>query len=351
MVLVELTVVLALVSFITCLFVLGLVGRHIVSPQQDWIATRSDDAILISGCDSGIGLELAKYFYTTCSFKIICGFLKPEQSVGYKELEGIASASDDGERLILKKLDLTSSDEIEELVRSIERLKEEGTLARLVGLINNAGTMIYGEFDWLTWSQVKSQIDVNFIGTIRLTYAMKDLIRESKGRIINVSSVNDTTVFPGLSIYSATKSGLSAFSRGLGYELRKFDAHVITVRLGDFARLTNIMASHSSNQEEMWISMNEKKKTIYKEFFEQFNSHLLKNYGMTSPRNFQDSSLFQDFKYALLSKHPPTTITCAPLHFKIFYFLTEMVPVWFQYHLLDFLIRVGFNWEPPLIVT
>lgn len=313
-------------------------------------ATTSDEAIIISGCDSGIGLELAKHFHKTCNFKIICGFLNPDESEGFKELLNL-SRIDAKHRLILVKLDLTSSDDIDDIINKIEEMKNGKEFKNLIAVINNAGIMTYGEFDWLTWDHIKTQIEVNFIGTIRLTRALVPYIIESKGRIINVSSVNDITVFPGLSIYSATKSALSTFSRGLGYELRKFGVHVVTVRLGDFARLTNIMARHASKQDDMWNEMNQKKRVMYKDFFHEFNRHLLDNYGMTSPKEFQDSSLFKDFDRALLAKNPPTTITCAPLSFKIFYIVIELTPVWIQYHLLDILIQVGFRWRPPQVIT
>ena len=209
--------------------------------------------------------------------------------------------------------------------------------------------MAYGEFDWLTWDQIQNQLEVNLVGTLRLTKAVIPHIIQTRGRIINVSSVNDATVFPGLSIYSATKGAISTFSRGLGYELRKFGAHVVTVRLGDFARLTNIMSSHASHRQDMWNDMNDKKRKLYKDYFEKFNNHLMKNYGMTSPRKFSDSTLFGDLRRALMAKNPPTTITCAPLVFRCFYSILELIPVWMQYYLLDWMLELGFKWRPPQI--
>lgn len=329
---------------------LGLFIYNYLSKDDEISTTKSDEAILITGCDSGIGLELARHFHKTCNFKIICGFLNPDESEGFKELLDL-SQQDERHRLILSKLDLTSSGDIESVVDKIEEMKCKKVFESLIAVINNAGIMTYGEFDWLTWDQINTQIEVNFIGTIRLTRALVPYIIDSKGRIINVSSVNDVTVFPGLSIYSATKSAVSTFSRGLGYELRKFGVHVVTVRLGDFARLTNIMARHASKQDDMWNGMNQKKRVMYKDFFHEFNRHLMDNYGMTSPKEFQDSSLFKDFNRAVLAKKPPTTITCAPIGFRIFYIVIEMTPVWIQYHLLDILIQVGFRWRPPQVAT
>lgn len=341
---------LSLACILASLLMLGLVHKFISRKQGGFRSTSIDDAIIISGCDSGIGLELAKHFHSTRKVRIICGFLKPDESSGFKELLRL-SRLDEDDRIILRELDITSRQNIEDLIEFIDDARNKGDIKRLIGLVNNAGIMTYGEFDWLTWDHIQDQIMVNLVGTLRLTRAILPYLIESRGRIVNVSSVNDTTVFPGLSVYSATKSALSTFSRGIGYELRKFGIHVVTLRLGDFAKLTNIMARHSSNKDDMWNEMSPKKKVMYRDFFHEFNQHLLNNYGMTSPKEFEDSSLFKDFERALFSKNPPTTIVCASLTFKVFYFLIELTPVWLQYHLLDLLIRLGFRWKPPQVNT
>lgn len=333
-----------LLSFITSvLVILSLYARKEVRKS-----TNPREAVLISGCDSGIGLELAKYLYETFEFTIICGFLEPNSSNGYKLLSKLVQA-DGADRLILEKLDVTCEEDIKLIVTRIEELREDGKIRSLVALVNNAGVMTYGEFDWLTRSQIKKQIDVNLTGTMMFTLAMLPHIIEAKGRIINVSSVNDTTIFPGLSVYSATKSGLSTFSKALGYEMRKLGVHVVTIRLGDFARLTNIMARHSAHRDAMWNNMSTKKKDMYRDYFHEFNRHLMDNYGMTSPKDFENSPLFEDFSRALLLKNPPNTVVCAPLSFRVFYFLIELTPVWIQYYLLDILIQIGFRWKPPQV--
>jgi len=302
-----------------------------------------NEAILITGCDSGIGLELAKYSYRYTRFTVICGFLDTT-SEGFQQLSDIRSTNDDG-RLFLEVLDITNDLHIRKMLEKIQVMTQSGKIRHLFSVINNAGILTYGELDWLTCKQVQEQINVNLVGTIQLTRSMVPLIIESKGRIINISSVNDSTVFPGLSVYSATKSAISTFSRGLGYELRKFGAHVVTIRLGDFARLTNIMANHSVNRDMMWQEMASEKRDLYKDYFDQFNSHLMENYGMTSPKNFNDSNFFKDFRLALLSDEPPTTITCAPLMFRIFYFVNELLPVACQYRLLDLMLHFAFRWK------
>ena len=51
----------------------------------------------------------------------------------------------------------------------------------LHALVNNAGICVFGEFDFCTLSQIEDQIDINLLGTIRLTKLILPLLIKSKG--------------------------------------------------------------------------------------------------------------------------------------------------------------------------
>lgn len=53
--------------------------------------------------------------------------------------------------------------------------------SELKALINNAGVMIFGEFEWLTEQHIQSQINVNLLGTMRVTKSFCPLLRKYKG--------------------------------------------------------------------------------------------------------------------------------------------------------------------------
>lgn len=319
-----------------------LLWKRIFRTCDNEVEITSKKAILITGCDSGIGLQLAQYFYEK-GLTVICGYIDIE-SEGYKQLSQLSSLTTLSRCLHLIKLDVTSDQDIANVLNFVS-MNTASKKFELHALINNAGICIYGEFDWLTSKQIDDLFSINVLGAIKLSKAMLKFLIQSKGRLINVSSVNDSTVFPGLSIYSATKSAISIFSKVLSYEMRKFGVNVITIRLGDFAKLTNIMSRHECNKNDMWADMDEEKQSLYKDFFDQFNGHILKNYGMTSPKDFAHSTLFEDFNCAILSKSPPYTITCAPTQFKIFYWFLEQVPRSFQHILLDWMFYFAFGWS------
>ena len=51
----------------------------------------------------------------------------------------------------------------------------------LWAVINNAGICVCGEFEWLTWEQCEAMVNVNLLGSARLTKAALPLIKPNKG--------------------------------------------------------------------------------------------------------------------------------------------------------------------------
>jgi NAD(P)-dependent dehydrogenase (short-subunit alcohol dehydrogenase family) len=61
--------------------------------------------------------------------------------------------------------------------------------AGLWGLVNNAGVWYYSEIETTSETIFRKVLEINLFGAIRLTKALLPLIRRSKGRIVNVSSL------------------------------------------------------------------------------------------------------------------------------------------------------------------
>ena len=55
--------------------------------------------------------------------------------------------------------------------------KEKISFAGLFALINNAGVCVCGEFDWQTWTQIEDQVNVNILGTLRVTKLFLPLLK------------------------------------------------------------------------------------------------------------------------------------------------------------------------------
>lgn len=97
----------------------------------------------------------------------------------------------------------------------------------LRALVNNAGVMVFGEFEWQTQDLTEYQINVNLLGTMRITRELMPIIRQNGSRIIVVSSHCAADPLPGISIYAATKAALHAWTTALRVEVGKYGVNVV----------------------------------------------------------------------------------------------------------------------------
>ena len=110
-------------------------------------------AVLITGCDTGIGHEVARHL-DMLGCHVFAGCLDTA-SEGAQRLRVEASP-----RLKLVNIDVTREDHVRMAVEYIEENLPQGCEG-LWAVINNAGVCICGEFDWQTVSQIEKQVNVN----------------------------------------------------------------------------------------------------------------------------------------------------------------------------------------------
>lgn len=92
-------------------------------------------------------------------------------------------------RMITVELDLLKVETMKSVEIHLRNLLLDDTKPyQFTALVNNAGMMCIGEYEWQTWPQIEQQINVNLLGTMRLTKIMLPLIRQHKARIINITS-------------------------------------------------------------------------------------------------------------------------------------------------------------------
>ena len=86
-------------------------------------------------------------------------------------------------------------------------------------VVNNAGIAVGTvPIEILPLELVQRCVDVNLFGMIRVTKAFLPLVRQSRGRIVNMSSVMGRHAF-GSMPYTIAKYGVEAFSDKLRYGL------------------------------------------------------------------------------------------------------------------------------------
>ena len=128
------------------------------------------------------------------------------------------------------RFDVTRQEQIDEAVRLIN---DQGR--GLWGLVNNAGVFLQVPFIEAKETDFKYLFDVNVFGVFRVTQAFTPMVIESKGRIVNISSISGVLSVGTAGIYAGSKHALEAMTDSLAEELQPFGVHVAAVNPGEFA--------------------------------------------------------------------------------------------------------------------
>ena len=135
-------------------------------------------AVLITGCDSGFGHNLA----VECDklgFTVFAGVLSPDGN-GAQHLRDICS-----QKLKIVKMDVTSNKDVVNVVKQIQSSGQE-----LWAVVNNAGIGLYAPMEWgEDVKQLTDMLNVNVLGLVRVSKLCLPLLRQSKGRLVSVSSM------------------------------------------------------------------------------------------------------------------------------------------------------------------
>ena len=183
---------------------------------------------VITGASRGIGLELAKFLMKDGYFVYCLSRSAPNQ----EEIDDM---------LMFRHVECDVSDETSIKKACAEILEEAESIDILV---NNAGIGVGGSIEHTAASCAKRIININLLGVVLVTSKLLPKLHESKGRIVNISSVGGVFALPYQALYSATKAGVISFSDALRNELRPFGVRVMTVLPADvktdFSRTSNI---------------------------------------------------------------------------------------------------------------
>lgn len=160
---------------------------------------------VVTGASRGIGQAIAKSLLEAGYF--VVGSATSESGV-----ENIkATLGEQGTGFVLNLSDADSCKGF------MDQVLELGAISVLV---NNAGITQDNLLMRMKDDQWNSVIETNLNGAFRLTKAaVKGMMKQRWGRIINISSVVGAMGNPGQANYCATKAGIEGFTRSLAYEL------------------------------------------------------------------------------------------------------------------------------------
>ncbi len=180
--------------------------------------------VLITGCSSGFGLEIARYFLAR-DWQVVAPMRTPR--------EDVLPPSD---HLRVLALDVTDAESIRKAVEAAGPIDV---------LVNNAGIGGGAPAELTPMAMVREIFETNTFGTIALTEAVLPQFRQRKaGVVVNVTSSVTLKSLPLLSVYTASKAAVNAFTESMALELEPFGvrAHLVLpgrapdTRFGENAR-------------------------------------------------------------------------------------------------------------------
>ena len=170
----------------------------------------SDQAMVITGASSGIGLVTARHAARKGARVVLA-------SRNEKELEQTAAAIlRDGGRAAVAVADVSDPAQVDAIADTA--LREFGHLDTWV---NNAAVSMYGRITDLPIEDMRRQMDVNFWGCVYGSLAAVRHLRQHGGALINVGSGVSDRAIPLQGIYCAAKHAVKGFTDTLRMELEE----------------------------------------------------------------------------------------------------------------------------------
>ena len=176
-------------------------------------------AVLVTGASSGIGLKITEVLSASGTF-VYAGARKPEDLERLDRMDNVQAV----------RLDVTIQDDIDAAVATVEAAGKG-----LYGVVNNAGVASLGAMIEVEESDLDFVFDVNVFGPYRVTKAFAPLLIESKGRVVNISSISGILSGRLFGVYSMSKHAVEAYTDSLARELADFDVHVAAVEPGNYS--------------------------------------------------------------------------------------------------------------------
>lgn len=186
-----------------------------------------DKVCIVTGAANGLGLNLANRLLEEGAY---VGALDYEMENLQKAFEGHE------DRVITVQVDVSNKAVVDAAVQKvIERFGHVDALFNIAGMIGRQSLLDTTEEQW------RRVIDVNLNGTFFMTQAvLRHMVDKGiKGVVVNTSSVASEIVSPNTGAYSASKGGVSLFTKFAALEMAKYGIRVCAFGPGTHAtRLT-----------------------------------------------------------------------------------------------------------------
>lgn len=159
------------------------------------------------------------------------------------------------QRISAVLLDVTDPGHIDALATSLP--------PRLDAVVNNAGIVVSGPMEAVTSDDWRKQLEINVVGQLAVTQEVLPRLRESRGRIVFISSVNGRLSMPLIGPYAASKFALEAAADAMRMELRQWRIPVVIVEPAQTD--TDMWRTADSMVEEVEAALTPEHRRLYAE--------------------------------------------------------------------------------------
>ncbi len=245
-------------------------------------------AVLVTGASTGIGAACALTL-ADMGWHVYAGVRKPEDG------QALQSRSNGQIRPVI--LDVTQADTIRE---AMAILRQEAKDTPLRGLVNNAGVAIGGPLEYLDLDELRRQFEINVVGQVAVTQAFLPLLRQGRGRIVNMSSIAGRGSLPFGGPYSASKYALESLSDALRMELAPWGLQVSLIEPGSVK--TPIWQKSLVLADQLVATLSEEAKTRYSRNFDSVKAALRRS----AETGVDTDEVVRAVVHALTAKTPKT---------------------------------------------
>ncbi|NYJ20473.1 SDR family oxidoreductase [Glaciibacter psychrotolerans] len=158
----------------------------------------SGKVVMVTGGGRGVGRGIVSRFLEAGATIEICGRTEPE---------------DLPEGVTFRALDVRDPERIEEWVADVLARH-----SRIDIVVNNAGGSPFGRYEAGSPRYLRAVTDLNFLSAAFLCRAAYPALRESRGSIVNITSISARRPSPGTAIYGAAKAALESLTTSLATE-------------------------------------------------------------------------------------------------------------------------------------
>ena len=178
-----------------------------------------ENNIIVTGATGGIGNSIIEKLYDAGANILATGTKNEKLDQLKKKFQNIKTL----------KFDISQTDNLENFIE--EATKQLG--GKLDCIINNAGITQDNLAIRMSIEEWKKVIDINLTSTFLISkFAIKKMLKNKKGKIVNITSVVGHTGNLGQTNYTASKAGIIAMSKSLAIEYAKKNINVNCISPG-----------------------------------------------------------------------------------------------------------------------